>query len=83
MTNDKPSDGSQQKEENGGAPTLTFQIVIEFQPETQGLQVKGPMNQPIVFLGMLEMAKMMMERQVRVDMKKKDSPIITIPKGNM
>lgn len=70
---------AKQKEGNGGAPTLTFQIVIEFQPETQSLQVQGPMNQPIVFLGMLEMAKMMMERQVQVGKKKKDSPIITIP----
>ena len=65
---------------NGGASPLTFQIVIEFQPETQSLQVQGPMNQPLVFLGMLEMAKMMMGREVRVgEKKKKDSPIITIP----
>lgn len=73
--------GDKAKEGNGGAPTLTFQIVIEFQPETQSLQVQGPMNQPLVFLGMLEMAKMMMERQVRVEGKKKDSPIITLPRN--
>ncbi len=48
-----------QQKGNGGASPLTFQILIEFQPETQSLQVQGPMNQPLVFLGMLEMAKIL------------------------
>lgn len=73
------SEEKKQKEGNGGAPKLTFLITIEFEPEVQGIKVQGPMNQPIVFLGMLEMAKMMMERQVRVEGKKKDSSIITLP----
>lgn len=78
MTNDKPSDGSQRKKENGGTKPLTFQILIEFQPETQSIQVQGPMNQPIVFLGMLEMAKSMLQRSLPKEKGKGKSPILTL-----
>ena len=69
-----------QKSESQKLLDLTFEIHISYKPSTQEMQFVGPMNQPVILLGMLEQVKAMyIKEQMKVDRKvkgKEKSPIV-------
>ena len=74
MQTDKKLDGP-----NGNdAPALIFEVVIKLNPATQEIFMQGPLAQPVILLGMLEMAKELVLKTQREGGKKKKS-LITMP----
>ena len=67
-----------QNEPNGGSPPIIFEVAIRFNPATQEIFMQGPLAQPVVLLGMLEMAKELVLKTQREGGKKKKS-LITMP----
>ena len=75
---DKPNGDSRTEEQK--LLDLTFEIHISYKPSTQEIQFVGPMNQPVILLGMLEQVKAMyVKEQMKVDRKKSKGPEIVIP----
>lgn len=81
MNDENKSNGTPHRTEEQKLLDLTFEIHISYKPSTQEIQFVGPMNQPVILLGMLEQVKVMfIKEQMKVDRKtKQKGPEIVIP----
>lgn len=70
------SDNGGQRPNEAQAPAYV-EIVIRFVPQTAEFNIEGPIDKPVLFLGMLEMAKQSMRINVR-DMTP-GRPLVEVP----